>query len=98
MKYVEAIYVSEDGDYVRFSPIQVRYALLVGVLTQTTRDVAAGEELQMDYSAFRSSEEKFHSDLLSKICNTGSGMVAPGDGDLLLGYADDPKGETKDEF
>ena len=57
------------------------------MLTRATRDIAAGEELQMDYSTFRSYPESdsFHTDLLGQICNSGVGMVAPDDGDLLLG-------------
>ena len=60
-------------------------------MTRTTRDVEAEEELQMDYFTFRRYPEtdSFHIDLLNKICNSGLGMVAPEDGDLLIGYSGD---------
>ena len=69
---------------------QVRNAELAAVLTRTTRDVEAGEELQMDYITFRSYPENdsFHINLLNNICNSGYGMVAPDGGDLLIGYSD----------
>ena len=88
VKYVDELYISEDGSDIRFSPFQVRYAELVGVLTRATRDVVAGEELQMDYYTFRSYPEsdEFHNDILDRICSAGIGMVAPEDGDLLVGF------------
>ena len=90
VKYVDDLYISEDDDDIRFSPFQVRYVELAAVLTRTTRDVEAGEELQMDYASFRSypGSDSFHVGLLNNICNSGSGMVAPDEGDLLIGYGD----------
>jgi SET domain-containing protein len=85
--HVDDLFTSEDGDDIGFSPLQVRFADLVGVLARATRDVAAGEEIHIDYATFRSYPESdsFHMDLLGQICNSGVGMVAPDDGDLLLG-------------
>ena len=98
VKYVNDIYTSEDGVEIGFSPLQVRYAELVGVLARATRDIAAGEELQEDYKAFRTYPERdsFHMDLLGRICNAGVGMVAPDGGELLLGLGDPTVMDTND--
>ena len=80
VKFVEEVYFADsqrDDVYLGFSPFQVRYADIVGVLTRATRDIAAGEEIQMDHHVFRNGEEKFHNNLLRQICNSGVGMVGP---------------------
>jgi hypothetical protein len=76
-------FFDEDDEEIRFSPLQVRFAELVGVLSQATRDIAAGEEIQMNYAEFRSYPEKDDKfkHLLNQICDTGLGLVPVFKGD-----------------
>lgn len=78
--YVDKVFESEDDDQlVRFSPFMVRFGELVGVLTHAIRDIAAEEEILMDYTVFRSDDKEvgIHNDMLHRICNSGGagGMV-----------------------
>ena len=70
-------FFDEDDEEICFSPLQVRFAELVGVLSQAKRDIAAGEEIQMNYAEFRSypeNDDKFKH-FLHQICATGIGLV-----------------------
>ena len=71
------IHYSEDGDDdVAFSPPVNRRADLLGVLTMTSRDVKAGEELMMDYRCFRTDEnDPEFNDFLDSMCREGRGLV-----------------------
>lgn len=57
-----------------FSPILYRQKNL-GVITIAARDIKAGEELQMDYSGFRSTMTPEYANLLKSFCETGEGLV-----------------------
>ena len=75
--YIYDLFVDEDDEDIRFSPLQVRFSELVSVLSHATRDIAAGEEIQENYISFRANPDKDNvfKGLLDQICDTGLGMV-----------------------
>lgn len=71
---IRDIHFTEDGgDDVEFSPPVNRRADLFGVLTMTSRDVKAGEELAMDYSCFRENPDEEFKEFLREICEEENG-------------------------
>jgi hypothetical protein len=86
--YIEEVDKDEDGKENGFDPVVVRFAQILNTLARSTRVIAAGEEIQCDYAAFRSYGEDFHNELLELMCKKGSGMVAPDDGQILMHYND----------
>ncbi len=51
--------------------------------TGAVRDIKKGEEITMDYAAFRTYPERKYTDFLNGICNTGVGLVDASDGHSL---------------
>lgn len=71
---IRDIHYSEDGgNDVSFSPPVNRRADLLGVLTITSRDVKAGEELTMDYSCFREEPDEEFKEFLREMCEEEDG-------------------------
>jgi hypothetical protein len=78
--YLKESYLDEDGEYIGFSPPLYRKAELFSVLVEAIRDIKAGEEIMVDYAAFRS--EGNHEDFnkfLENMCTAGIGLVAVDD-------------------
>lgn len=86
---IEDVFVGEDGDDILFSPMLVRFGELTTVLIHTMRDIAAGEEIQMDYA---DCTDIARNEELMKMCSTGVGSIDPIDGHSL--FTDDVDSRT----
>ena len=74
--WVEDAFYDEDGDFAGFTPVVTRKSELVGILTVAAHDIKAGDEIMMDYGAFRTSanDGDFHG-FLNRMCVEGVGLV-----------------------
>jgi len=68
----------EDLEYLVFSPLTYRRKN-ASMLTVAARNIKAGEELQMDYSPFRSVMTPEYAALLQSFCDNGEGLVPVND-------------------
>jgi hypothetical protein len=71
-----------DGEEDDFSPLTYRRKN-ASVVTVAARNIKAGEELQMDYSPFRSVMTPEYAGLLQSFCDNGEGLVPVNDRDEL---------------
>ena len=89
VKWLETAYLTEDGHKdLTFSPIFTRRAEILSQLSVSTRNIKAGEELSVNYTAFRTDDDKEFNKFLSTVCAEGIGLVP----------VDESEAEGKDEL
>uniref|UniRef100_A0A7S1VUD5 SET domain-containing protein n=1 Tax=Grammatophora oceanica TaxID=210454 RepID=A0A7S1VUD5_9STRA len=75
--YVTSALADSKGDWEYLAPPVMRRGELLSVLVEATRDIEAGEEIQTDYSTFRTvvGDDEAHNRFIESMCNTGEGYV-----------------------
>ena len=71
------VFLNEDNGYVGFSPVINRYPKIAAMTACVIRDINPGDEMAMDYIAFREEAEghPYYEMFLTEMCQSGKGMV-----------------------